>query len=46
MTSPRAADQASDHDVAAFRQGDPLHGLVDGGTVFVQSGLTDPEAIW
>ena len=34
------------HDVAAFRQGDPLHGLVDGGTVFVQSSLTDPEAIW
>jgi pyruvate-ferredoxin/flavodoxin oxidoreductase len=34
------------HDVAAFRQGDPLRGLVDGGTVFVQSRLTDPEAIW
>jgi pyruvate-ferredoxin/flavodoxin oxidoreductase len=34
------------HDVAAFRQGDPLHGLVDGGIVFVQSALTDPEAIW
>jgi pyruvate-ferredoxin/flavodoxin oxidoreductase len=34
------------HDVAAFHQGDPLHGLVDGGTVFVQSPLTDPEAIW
>lgn len=34
------------HDVAAFRQGDPLHGLTDGGTVFVQSALTDPEAIW
>jgi pyruvate-ferredoxin/flavodoxin oxidoreductase len=32
--------------VAAFRQGDPLRGLVDGGTVFVQSRLTDPEAIW
>jgi pyruvate-ferredoxin/flavodoxin oxidoreductase len=26
--------------------GDPLAGLVDGGTVFVQSGLADPEAIW
>ena len=34
------------HDVAAFRQGDPLAGLVDGGTVFVQSPLTDPAAIW
>ena len=34
------------HDVAAFRQGDPLAGLVDGGDVFVQSPLTDPEAIW
>jgi len=34
------------HDVAAFHQGDPLHGLVDGGTVFVQSAETDPEAIW
>jgi pyruvate-ferredoxin/flavodoxin oxidoreductase len=34
------------HDVAAFRQGDPLRGLVDGGTVFVQSPHPDPEAIW
>ncbi len=34
------------HDVAAFRQGDPLRGLRDGGTVFVQSSLSDPEAIW
>jgi pyruvate-ferredoxin/flavodoxin oxidoreductase len=34
------------YDVAAFRQGDPLAGLVDGGTVFVQTPLTDPEAIW
>src|SRR6266545_4159839 len=34
------------HDVAAFRQGDPLHGLVDGGTVFVASAQSDPEAIW
>ncbi len=34
------------HDVAAFRQGDPLHGLVDGGTVFVSSPEPDPEAIW
>jgi pyruvate-ferredoxin/flavodoxin oxidoreductase len=34
------------HDVAAFRQGDPLRGLADGGTVFVQSPQTDPSAIW
>jgi pyruvate-ferredoxin/flavodoxin oxidoreductase len=34
------------HDVAAFALGDPLHGLVDGGTVFLQSSLTDPAAIW
>jgi pyruvate-ferredoxin/flavodoxin oxidoreductase len=33
------------HDVSAFHQG-ALNGLVDGGTVFVQSGLTDPGAIW
>jgi pyruvate-ferredoxin/flavodoxin oxidoreductase len=34
------------HDVAAFRHGRPLAGLADGGIVFVQSALTDPEAIW
>ncbi len=34
------------HDVAAFGMGNPLAGLVDGGTVFVQSPLRDPEAIW
>jgi pyruvate-ferredoxin/flavodoxin oxidoreductase len=34
------------HDVAAFELGDPLAGLVDGGTVFVQSALSDPAAIW
>jgi pyruvate-ferredoxin/flavodoxin oxidoreductase len=34
------------HDVAAFRQGDPLRGLVDGGTVFVASTQRDPQAIW
>ncbi len=34
------------HDVSAFGLGDPLAGLVDGGTVFIQSPLTDPEAIW
>jgi pyruvate-ferredoxin/flavodoxin oxidoreductase len=34
------------HDVAAFGQGAPLRGLADGGTVFVQSPLLDPAAIW
>jgi pyruvate-ferredoxin/flavodoxin oxidoreductase len=34
------------HDVAAFAQGAPLRGLVDGGTVFVQTPITDPERIW
>jgi pyruvate-ferredoxin/flavodoxin oxidoreductase len=34
------------HDVSAFRIGDPLAGLVDGGDVFIQSGLTTAEAIW
>jgi len=34
------------NDVTAFRLGDPLAGLVDGGTVFVQSEETDPAAIW
>lgn len=34
------------YDVAAFRQGNPLAGLTDGGTVFVQSHLADAEAIW
>lgn len=34
------------HDLAAFQQGSPLTGLVDGGTVFVQTQLTDPTDIW
>ncbi len=34
------------HDVAAFGMGNPLAGLVDGGTVFVQSPLRDAEAVW
>lgn len=33
------------HDVSGFHQG-ALAGLVQGGTVFVQSALTDPAAIW
>jgi pyruvate-ferredoxin/flavodoxin oxidoreductase len=34
------------HDVSAFGLGDPLAGLVDGGSLFIQSPLTDAEAIW
>jgi pyruvate-ferredoxin/flavodoxin oxidoreductase len=34
------------NDVNAFRLGDPLAGLVDGGLLFVQSDRTDPAAIW
>jgi pyruvate-ferredoxin/flavodoxin oxidoreductase len=34
------------HDVSAFGLGDPLAGLADGGTVFIQSSLPDAEAIW
>jgi len=34
------------HDVAAFGQGAPLSGLVDGGTLFVNSTLDDPASIW
>jgi pyruvate-ferredoxin/flavodoxin oxidoreductase len=41
-----AVDFVPLHDVAAFGLGDPLAGLVDGGTLFLQSGLTDPAAIW
>jgi pyruvate-ferredoxin/flavodoxin oxidoreductase len=34
------------HDINSFRQGNPLIGLVDGGTVFVPTPLTDPNEIW
>ena len=34
------------YDLASFAQGRPLRGLVDGGAVFLQSSLTDPETIW
>ena len=34
------------HDTNSFRQGNPLTGLVDGGTVFVPTPLTDPAEIW
>jgi pyruvate-ferredoxin/flavodoxin oxidoreductase len=41
----RIVDFVPLHDVSGFHQG-ALAGLVDGGTVFVQSPLTDPAAIW
>lgn len=34
------------HDVSAFALGDPLAGLADGGDVFIQSPLAEPEEIW
>jgi pyruvate-ferredoxin/flavodoxin oxidoreductase len=34
------------YDVAAFGQGNPLSGLVDGGTLFLHSKLTDPASVW
>ena len=34
------------HDVSAFGMGDPLAGLTDGGTVFVQTPLKEPTDIW
>ena len=34
------------HDVAAFALGDPLRGLVDGGTLFVQSSRPDAASVW
>ncbi|MCA8958073.1 MAG: 2-oxoacid:acceptor oxidoreductase family protein, partial [Planctomycetes bacterium] len=34
------------NDVNAFNLGNPLAGLDQGGAVFVQSHLEDPEAVW
>ena len=34
------------HGVSAFSLGDPLAGLSDGGDVFIQSPMSDPDAIW
>jgi pyruvate-ferredoxin/flavodoxin oxidoreductase len=34
------------HGVGAFGQGAPLTGLADGGTMFINSPLDDPAAIW
>ncbi|HET9416056.1 MAG TPA: 2-oxoacid:acceptor oxidoreductase family protein [Candidatus Limnocylindria bacterium] len=41
----RTVDFVPLHDVSGFHQG-ALAGLVEGGTVFVQSELADPAAIW
>jgi pyruvate-ferredoxin/flavodoxin oxidoreductase len=41
-----AVDMVAAYDVAAFRQARPLQGLVDGGTLFIETALADPEAIW
>jgi pyruvate-ferredoxin/flavodoxin oxidoreductase len=42
----RTVDLVPLYDVAAFTQGAPLEGLVDGGTLFVHSTLADPLEIW
>jgi pyruvate-ferredoxin/flavodoxin oxidoreductase len=34
------------NDVNAFNLGNPLHGLQDGGLLFIQSEETDPLKIW
>lgn len=34
------------HDVNAFVHGDPLAGLVPGGTLFLQSTHREPQAVW
>jgi pyruvate-ferredoxin/flavodoxin oxidoreductase len=33
-------------DTTALQSGDPLDGVVPGGSVFMQSGLTDPAEVW
>jgi pyruvate-ferredoxin/flavodoxin oxidoreductase len=42
----RAVELVPLYDVAAFGQGDPLDGLVDGGTLFIHSPLAGAAAIW
>ena len=34
------------NDVNAFNLGNPLHGITDGGSVFIQSDQTEPHAVW
>jgi pyruvate-ferredoxin/flavodoxin oxidoreductase len=33
-------------DINSFKQGNPLAGLVDGGTIFVPTPISDPQEIW
>jgi pyruvate-ferredoxin/flavodoxin oxidoreductase len=42
----RRVDFVPVHGAAAFSVAAPLDGLVDGGTVFVQSPFAEPAAIW
>jgi pyruvate-ferredoxin/flavodoxin oxidoreductase len=42
----REVDFVPVQDTSAFRYGAPLGGLVDGGILFLQTSLTDPDAIW
>jgi pyruvate-ferredoxin/flavodoxin oxidoreductase len=34
------------YDIAAFRHANPLAGLADGGTLFIQTPLADPATVW
>ena len=34
------------NDVNAFNLGNPLHGITDGGSVFIQSDKTEPQEVW
>jgi len=34
------------NDTNAILSGNPLHGMVDGGSVFMQSHFTDPAGVW
>jgi pyruvate-ferredoxin/flavodoxin oxidoreductase len=43
---PTAVDFVPLYDIAAFRQGNVLAGIADGGAVFVQTPIAEPDAIW
>jgi pyruvate-ferredoxin/flavodoxin oxidoreductase len=34
------------NDVNAFNLGDPLHGLAEGGSIFIQATARSPQAVW
>jgi pyruvate-ferredoxin/flavodoxin oxidoreductase len=42
----RQVDFVPLNDVNAFHLGNPLHGLTEGGMVFIQTDRTSPEEIW